>query len=268
MDLRLRGRRALVTGASRGIGAGIARALARERVSVAVVARQAKPLREAVTELEALGAAEVAAIAADVTADGQLQHAVEHAAERLGGLDLVVAAVGGTVGGASLVDSSSDDWTATYRLNVLHAANTVRFSLPYLRSSDAAAAVLVSSVSARRAAAPSSYATAKAATSHLARVLAWELAEDGIRVNAVSPGSTLAPGGGWEWVRERRPEEFADFAHEEFPAHRLVDVHEVAAATVFLLSPLAGGINGADIPVDGAQGRANIRRHWPRRART
>jgi len=264
MDLQLAGRRALITGGSRGIGLAIARALVAEGVAVALVARDADRLASAAEELRSAGGSVVTAVA-DVTDADQLHAAVDGAATALGGLDLLVANAGGSVGGR-LLESTPGDWADTFALNVLHPANAVRAAVPHLRQSDAASVVLVSSISGRRWSPSSTYAAAKAAETHLAVVLAQELGEAGIRVNALSPGSTLFPGGSWERRRREQPEEFADFEYDEVPRHRLVTDTEVAAAAVFVLSPRASGITGAEVAVDAGQGRAGMARFWAPRA--
>jgi 3-oxoacyl-[acyl-carrier protein] reductase len=264
VDLHLRGRRAFVTGGSRGIGLAVARGLCAERVAVALCARGRETLDAAVAELRAAGHTALGVVA-DVTDPDQLDAAVEQAAAGLGGLDLLVANAGGAVGGG-LLDSTPQEWQQTYALNVLHAAHAVRSAAPYLAESDAGSVVLVSSISGRTPGSRTSYATAKAAETFLAAALAQELAEQRIRVNAVSPGSTLFEGGGWDEYRASRPAEFAAFAHDEFPAHRLVTVDEVADVICFVLSPRASGINGAEVPVDGGQNRPGPGRFWPRLA--
>lgn len=91
------------------------------------------------------------------------------------------------------------------------------------------------------------HAAAKAALIHAARSLAWELGPQGIRVNALSPGSTLFDGGGWDRTRREMPERFAEFERMDFPRGRLSAVEEIADAVLFLASPRAAGINAADL---------------------
>jgi len=264
VDLQLAGRRALVTGGSRGIGLAIARALVAEGVVVALVARDADQLASAAKELRAAGGSVVTA-SADVTAPDELHAAMEGCAAALAGLDLLVANAGGAVGGR-LLDSTAQDWADTFALNVVHPATAVRAAVPHLRGSDAASVVLISSISGRGLAPTSTYAAAKAAETRLALVLAQELGESGIRVNAVSPGSTMFAGSGWERFRAEHPAEFAAFEYDEVPRHRLVTDVEVAHAVVFLLSPRASGITGAEIAVDAGQGRASAGRFWAPRS--
>lgn len=246
MDLRLAGRRALVTGGTRGIGSGIVKRLVREGCAVALCARG--PVDAAVAESGAAFGASV-----DVTDDAALVRFVDDAAAALGGLDLVVANAGGSSGPPALEDTVGDDWRATFDLNAVHAAVLVRTALPYMRRSDAASALVIASVSGSRPQPKAQYAAAKAAEIHLARSLGRELGPMGVRVNSLSPGSVLFDGGGWDRRRSGDPAAFAAFAARELPRGRLGTVEEIADVAVFVLSPRAGWINGADIVVDGGQ---------------
>jgi 3-oxoacyl-[acyl-carrier protein] reductase len=123
--------------------------------------------------------------------------------------------------------------------------------------------LIVASITGWKPGPKSSYASAKAAEIHLAAALAAELGPRGIRVNALSPGSVLFEGGGWDEFRRTRPERFAAFAREDFPAGRLVTPQEVADTACFVLSPRASGVNGANICVDGAQDHPSARRFFP-----
>jgi 3-oxoacyl-[acyl-carrier protein] reductase len=259
MDLGLRGRIALITGGSRGIGKATALLLAGEGVRLAIAARGVQTLAEAAGEIRAAGG-EVVTIQADFTLASDAARAVAETLAAYGGLDILVANAGGSFGERELATSADEDWEKTFRFNVGHAVAALRAATPALSRSEIGNAVFVASISGRAPAARGAqYAAAKAGLIHAARSLAWELGPLGIRVNAVSPGSTIFPGGGWEKTRAERPEDFARFEAEDFPAKRLGAVHEIADAIGFVVSPRAAGINAADIHVDGGQRRPSSR---------
>src|SRR5487761_1492968 len=246
MDLSLTGSRALITGGSRGIGFAIADALAAEGAAVGLVARDAGGLAGAAAQLAGRGAA-------DVTDPAELARAVEEIAGALGGLDHLVANAGGTVGGGNLTNSLPGEFTATFALNAGHPAELIRAGLSHLRAAGGGAVVIVSSITGMRPAPRTAYAAAKAAEIQLAATAAQELAPAGIRVNAVSPGSIMFPGGSWDTFQRDNPEDFATFLATQFPFGRLGRLQEVADVVAFLLSERASWITGSNIVVDGGQ---------------
>lgn len=266
MDLNLQGKVALVTGGTRGIGRAIAERLVREGSHVAICGRTADLLEQAVAELKELGAGGVAisgaanqgslvhGVAADVTTPGEVERFVAESAAALGGVDLIVANVGGSTGGG-LLESTPDDWQRTFDLNLFHAVRAIRAAVPHMVERGGGSAVTISSISGWKPAPRAQYGAAKAGEIFLAGALAWELGPQRIRVNTLSPGSTLFPGGGWERFQRENPVRFAEFTRREFPCGRLGTAQEIADVVVFLLSERASWINGANIPVDGAQGR-------------
>ena len=252
MDLELRGRRALVTGGTRGLGRAVVDRLVAEGCAVALCARSADVVAQRVAELTSTGATVIGA-PVDVTDDSSLTAFVEQSAQQLGGLDLLVANAGGAAGGPGIADSTADDWRTSLDLNVVHAAVAVRAALPSLTASDAASVVIVASISGSRPQPRPQYAAAKAAEIALAASLGRELGARGIRVNTLSPGSILFEGGSWARRRDDDPEAFGAFLARELPRGRLGTAEEVADVAAFLLSPRASWISGTDVVVDGAQ---------------
>jgi 3-oxoacyl-[acyl-carrier protein] reductase len=257
MDLELNGKRALVTGATRGIGRAIADRLAEEGCALAICARDGDEVDRAAAELRRDRGATVHGAAVDVTDAPGLERFVAGAGDVLDGLDLLVANAGGSAGGERLDDAGAEDWRATLDLNVVHAAVAARAATPLMRKAGGGAMVFVASISGSRPQPRAQYAAAKAAEIHLAVSLARELGPDGIRVNALSPGSILFPGGGWDNRRRNDTEAFEQWVSEEFPFGRLGRAEEVADVACFLLSARASWISGTNV-VDGAQNQPGM----------
>jgi 3-oxoacyl-[acyl-carrier protein] reductase len=258
MDLELTGKRAVVTGATRGLGRAIAERLAGEGCDLAICARDRDEVERAAQALRGAGVA-VHGDTVDITDPPALEHFVAEAGDALGGLDLLVANAGGSAGGSFLDDTTADDWRTTFDLNVVHAAVAARAALPLMRAAGGGGAmVFVASISGTRPQPRAQYAAAKAAEIHLAASLGREFGPDHIRVNALSPGSILFPGGGWDQRRTSDPTAFEDWVRAEFPLGRLGRAEEVADVACFLLSARASWISGANIVVDGAQNQPGM----------
>ncbi len=256
MDLKLKGKVALVTGGSRGIGRAIALGLAAEGCRVAICARGRAGLARTLEEVRAHGV-QAHGVTADVTRAEDVERFVAESAGKLGGIDILVNNVGGSAGGG-LLEATDEDWQRTLDLNLFHAVRTTRAVVPFMRERGGGAVTIISSISGWKPAPRAQYGCAKAAEMFLAGALALELAEDDIRVNTVCPGSIFFPGGGWDRFKGRNPEGFEAFRSREFPAGRLGTPEEIANVVVFLASDAASWINGASIPVDGGQERPSV----------
>jgi 3-oxoacyl-[acyl-carrier protein] reductase len=253
VDLGLTEKVGLVTGGSRGIGRAIALRLASEGVRVGICGRSAETIETTLAEIRAKGA-QAHGVVADVTCPGEVERFVDESAAALGGADLVVANVGGSAG-QNLLTSTPEDWLRTFDLNLFHAVRAIRAAVPHMQQRGGGSVVSIASISGWKPGPNAQYGATKAGEIFLAGALAWELAPARIRVNTVSPGSIMFAGGGWERFRAQHAERFAEFERREFPWGRLGTPEEVADVVVFLLSERAGWINGANIAVDGAQGR-------------
>jgi 3-oxoacyl-[acyl-carrier protein] reductase len=258
MDLGLRDKAALVTGASRGIGRAIALELAREGCRVALCARGKEALDEAAAEVRALGA-EAVAVPADVTAPEGVREAVEGALRAFGGVDVLVNNVGGSTG-TSFLETSEVDWQRAIDLNLMPAVRASRLVVPSMRARGGGAIVNIVSIYGREWGGSyvrrPTYIAAKAAEIGMSKALAMELASLGIRVNAVAPGSIVFPGGGWERRSREDPHGIAAFIGADLPLGRFGRPEEVGRVVAFLASDAASLVLGACLNVDGGQSRA------------
>ena len=247
----LDGLKALVTGGASGIGLAIVTAFAAEGAAAVVLDRTA----EASVELpEGVGY-----VCADITDDAAVRAAVRWAATTLGGLDILVNNAGIGAQG-SVEDATDEEWHRVLDVNVVGTARVSRAVWPYLQASDSAAIVNTASIAAtaglpQRAV----YSASKGAVAALTRAMAADGMPDGIRVNAVDPGTADTP-----WVQrllDSAPDPVAErtaLAARQ-PHGRLVSAEEVAHAVVYLASPRAGSTTGAAIAVDGGMAGLRLR---------
>jgi len=248
MDLQLRGRRALVTGGTKGIGRAIVECFADEGADVAFCARTESDVMATAKTIEEKGVRTFAR-ALDVADGPALQAWVSDAADALGGLDAVVANVSAISAGLA-----EENWKASFDVDVMHSVRLVDAAMPHLERSDAASITLISSVSGRDIDFTGAYGVMKGALIHYAHSLAYNLAPKGIRANAVSPGNTYFEGGFWAQAEQGMPELFQMMMGLN-PTGRFGTPDEVGAAVVFLASPLASRITGTNLLVDGALGK-------------
>jgi len=246
VELNLKGRRALITGATRGIGRAIAFGFAGEGADVAICARDATAVAATVAELKAKGVKAFGA-AVDVGDGDALRGFVADAAAVLGGLDAVVANASALSSGAS-----EEAFRQAFAVDLMHTRNLAEAALPFLEHSSQGSFCAISSVSGEEdyGYGSVSYGTMKAALFFYVKSLARHAAPKGIRANVVSPGTTYFEGGYWHDVELKDPERFARTVAEN-PMGRMAAAEEIANVVVFLASAAASFVSGVNLSVDG-----------------
>ncbi len=250
MDLQLAGKKALVTGSTRGIGRAIAERFAMEGAEVAICARDGGAVAEAVAALNATGAKSWGK-ALNVGDSGALRSWVEDAAAVLGGIDIVVANASALSFGLS-----REAFQAAFDVDLMHTVTLVESAMPHLERSGAGSVVAIASIAAVEdlpinAYSDASYGAMKAALLSYLKSLARAVAPKGIRANVVSPGNTLFEGGAWHQIEIDQPEVFRSTIAMT-PMGRMARPEEIANVVAFAASPAASYLTGANLVVDGA----------------
>jgi len=252
MELGLIDKRVVVTGASRGIGAAIAKSFLVEGAKVAIVSRGSKQLYQTKELLiKDFGEGKIISEECDCTKAESLNTLQEQINRQWAGVDVVVANIGD---GRSVSDPlpDSEQWKTTWNNNFESALETARTFLPILRESKGVL-LFISSITAMEAfGAPVDYSTAKTAVAALAKNMARKLAKE-VRVNVLAPGNVYFKGGSWDEKIKENKERVEKIIESTVPMNRFGTPEEVADAAVFLCSERAKFITGTVLVVDGGQ---------------
>lgn len=253
----MRGKVAIITGASSGIGRATAYKFAREGAKVALVARNEKKLTEIAAELKGNGS-EANAIAADVTREEQVDRIVGETVAAFGGIDVVVNAAG-IIATGTIENTTMEDWDRLFRINVRAPFCLIQRAMPHLVERKGNV-VNVSSVNGLRSfPGVLAYCSSKAALDQLTHCVALEVAAKGVRINAVNPGVVVTMLHRTGGMNDEAYAAFLEHSKSTHPLGRPGTPEEVAALIYFLASPQAGWITGASYSIDGGRAQTCLR---------
>ena len=244
MDLGLRGKKAIVTGATKGIGRAVIDLLAAEGVDIGFCARTPEEVADAVKALSARGV-EALGEAINVR-DGEAYKAwLERTASALGGCDIFIPGV--SAGGGM---DSEKNWVRNFEIDMLHTVRGCEALMPHLEKSGTGSIVIIGSTNALETfAAPMAYNAIKAGLITYAKQLSQFVGRKSVRVNTVSPGPIYFEGGAWEMIKGTQPKLY-DWAIKQIPAGRMGSAEEIARVIVFVASPAASLITGSNVVAD------------------
>lgn len=243
MDLGLKGKRALVTGSTKGLGRAIVETLLEEGASVAICARNADEVSSAITELSAKG--RVVGSAVDVSDSAALRAWVASSAEQLGGIDVYVHNTSGKPA------RKIDGWINNFNIDLMALVHGVDAATAALADGGGSLISIGTTATAEHfATGAGSYSALKAAVTNWTLGQAQVLGAQGIRCNVVSPGPIYVEGGDWGMIKQMMPP-FFEATEKNHPSGHMGEPRDVASAVAFLASERARHINGVNLTVDG-----------------
>ena len=261
MDLKIQGKVALVTGASKGIGFATARLLSQEGCKVGISARSKDKLEEAAEKISQETGNEVLPLVGDMSVAADVDRVVSELIEHFGTIDIAVPCAGSAPGGL-VEELTEEEWMGALNLKFMGYVRTCRAILPHMKANGGGTITMVIGNDGLK---PPFYEIApgacNAADINFASCLAEQYGPHGIRVNTVNPGPVDT--GRWAWIEDTlgkakgvTPEMTRKLVMASLPLGRICQPEEIATVVAFLSSPMASYVTGAHVPVDGAQRKA------------
>ncbi len=256
MDLTLNGKVAMITGGSRGLGRQCALALGQEGCAVAICGRDGETVEKTVSELAGLGV-KANGSQADVTNSEDAERFLRETTAALGAPDILVNNVGGRRGSVLFDETSMEQFLEGLEVNLISAVRMTKLALPHMQAQGWGRVINISSIYGREHGGSVDYMTGKAGMIAFSKHLALQLAQTGVLVNCVAPGSIDFPGSTWDRFQQNNtPEVVAEFIDRNLPMGKFGWPEPIGETVAFLASDRAGLITGACINVDGGQSKS------------
>lgn len=256
MDLTLNGKIAIITGGSRGLGRQCALSLGREGCAVGICGRDGDQVNQTVEELKALGI-KASGSQADVTSDADATKFIQETTDALGAPDILVNNVGGRRGSVLFDETPMELFMEGLEVNLISAVRMTKLALPHMQAQGWGRVINIASIYGREHGGSVDYMTGKAGMIAFSKHLALQLAQTGVLVNCVAPGSIDFPGSSWDrFQRNNTPEVVADFIDRNLPMGKFGWPEPIGETVAFLASDRANLITGTCINVDGGQSKS------------
>ena len=256
MDLTLNGKVAIITGGSRGLGRQCALALGQEGCAIAICGRDGETVEKTVSELAGLGV-KANGSQADVTNPEDAERFLQETTAAVGPPDILVNNVGGRRGSVLFDETSMEQFLEGLEVNLISAVRMTKLALPHMQAQGWGRVINISSIYGREHGGSVDYMTGKAGMIAFSKHLALQLAQTGVLVNCVAPGSIDFPGSTWDRFQQNNtPEVVAEFIDRNLPMGKFGWPEPIGETVAFLASDRAGLITGACINVDGGQSKS------------
>ena len=256
MDLSLNGKVAMITGGSRGLGRQCALALGQEGCAVSICGRDVDAVEKTVAELGGLGI-KANGSQADVTDSGDAERFLKETTDSLGAPDILVNNVGGRRGSVLFDETSMEQFLEGLEVNLISAVRMTKLALPHMQAQGWGRVINIASIYGREHGGSVDYMTGKAGMIAFSKHLALQLAQTGVLVNCVAPGSIDFPGSSWDRFQQNNtPEVVAEFIDRNLPMGKFGWPEPIGETVAFLASDRAGLITGACLNVDGGQSKS------------
>ncbi len=256
MDLTLNGKVAMITGGSRGLGRQCALALGQEGCAVAICGRDGDQVQRTADELAGLGI-KVNGSQADVTNPDDAARFLQETTDALGAADILVNNVGGRRGSVLFDETSMEQFLEGLEVNLISAVRMTKLALPHMQAQGWGRVINIASIYGREHGGSVDYMTGKAGMIAFSKHLALQLAQTGVLVNCVAPGSIDFPGSTWDRFQQNNtPEVVSEFIDRNLPMGKFGWPEPIGETVAFLASDRASLITGACINVDGGQSKS------------
>ena len=254
MDLGIKGKTALITGAGRGLGEGICKSLNREGVRIIGLSRTREPLDLLGNTLTSHEIGENKFMAVDLSSDTQTDSVIDDLVSNNIYPDIIVNNAGGAIGSKDPLNTFQS-WAKVIRLNLECAIKINEAFIPDMQKKNWGRICHISSIASLENQGPPSYCAAKAALNAYVRSLARYVAKDNVILTALMPGAVFTEGGYWDETSKTRPDHVEKYLNERMAIQRFGTINEISNAVTFLCSDLSSFCVGTNMLVDGGQGR-------------